>query len=146
MPPHLAIVGSVNFDLVVRAPRIVKEGENLPVSNLQTFAGGKGANRAVAAQRLGAKATLIGAVGADTFGGYLQDELAKDGVGLTYLARKDGCGSPSFPPAITPSWPNAEPIEPCRPRMWSGRDRHCNRAMRWWWIWKFPLKRWSARS
>lgn len=83
--PHIVMIGSVNFDIIVKAPRLPREGENLPVGGLQNCAGGKGANRAVAAQRLEAKATLIGAVGDDAFGAFLKKELAANKIDLTHL-------------------------------------------------------------
>ncbi|MBI2346036.1 MAG: ribokinase [Deltaproteobacteria bacterium] len=78
----LTIVGSVNFDIVAQVDRFPKEGENLPASQLSTFSGGKGANRAVAAARLGAAASLIGAVGNDPFGKIIADGLKNSGVDL----------------------------------------------------------------
>ena len=43
-PLRVAVVGSINFDIVVKVPRLIREGESLPASGLKTFAGGKGAN------------------------------------------------------------------------------------------------------
>jgi ribokinase len=85
---HVVVVGSTNFDLVVKATRLPKEGESLLVSNLKFFPGGKGANQAVGAARLGAKTSLIGAVGQDVIGDYLLGELKANGIDTT-LVRRD---------------------------------------------------------
>ncbi|WP_236631325.1 PfkB family carbohydrate kinase, partial [Chloroflexus sp. MS-G] len=59
----IVVVGSLNMDLVVHAPRHPLPGETLIGSHFQTFPGGKGANQAVAAARLGARVCMIGRVG-----------------------------------------------------------------------------------
>ena len=66
--PHIVVVGSINMDLVARMVRLPKPGETVPGDDFQTIPGGKGANQAVAAARLGARVTLIGRVGDDSFG------------------------------------------------------------------------------
>jgi ribokinase len=68
---RVVVVGSSNFDIVVKAERLPKEGESLLVKNLQFFPGGKGANQAVAAARMGARVSLVGAVGQDVIGDFL---------------------------------------------------------------------------
>ncbi len=65
--PRIAVVGSINVDLVVRTPRRPAAGETLAGTSFDLFPGGKGANQAVAAARLGASVTMVGRVGADTF-------------------------------------------------------------------------------
>lgn len=91
----LAIVGSVNFDIVAHVDRLPKEGENLPAFEFSTFSGGKGANRAVVAVRLGAGASLIGAIGNDPFGKIVSEELKMSGVDIHTLKvdskRPTGC-------------------------------------------------------
>jgi ribokinase len=64
----IAVVGSLNMDLVVRAPHMPIPGETIIGSDFRTIPGGKGANQAVAAARLGAEVTMIGRVGDDDFG------------------------------------------------------------------------------
>ncbi|MCY3023282.1 MAG: PfkB family carbohydrate kinase, partial [Planctomycetota bacterium] len=68
--PHgrVIVVGSTNTDLVVHCPKLPQPGESVLGGDLLTFAGGKGANQAVAAARAGAKASFIGAFGDDAFG------------------------------------------------------------------------------
>ena len=68
---HVIVVGSLNIDLVVEVPTIPPPGETVLGKNFATFPGGKGANQAVAAARLGAEVSLVGRVGADAFGSQL---------------------------------------------------------------------------
>jgi ribokinase len=67
MPVGLTVVGSINVDLVARVTQLPRPGETLLASSLERFPGGKGANQAVAAARLGAQVRMIGAVGEDAF-------------------------------------------------------------------------------
>ena len=66
--PKILVVGSVNMDLVVRAGAIPIGGETVLGSDFVTSPGGKGANQAVSAARLGADVRMIGRVGDDAFG------------------------------------------------------------------------------
>jgi ribokinase len=65
--PSLTVVGSVNLDLVARCERLPRPGETLTDATFDRYPGGKGANQAVAAARLGAEVTFIGSVGGDDF-------------------------------------------------------------------------------
>jgi ribokinase len=65
--PRLTVVGSINLDLVARVERLPQPGETVTGADLDRVPGGKGANQAVAAARMGADVTLVGAVGADDF-------------------------------------------------------------------------------
>ncbi|MGF7189138.1 ribokinase [Robbsia andropogonis] len=78
--PSIVVVGSANMDLVVRAPRLPVPGETLAGTGFETVPGGKGANQAVAAARLGAAVAMIGCVGEDAFGTTLRDGLQADGI------------------------------------------------------------------
>ena len=80
MSKPILVVGSLNMDLVVRVPRHPRPGETLLGGAFQTFPGGKGANQAVAAARLGKPVRMIGRVGADEFGDALLATLQNDGV------------------------------------------------------------------
>jgi ribokinase len=85
MTGHIIVVGSLNMDLVVRIPRHPQIGETILGGEFGTFPGGKGANQAVAAARLGAAVKMIGRVGTDAFGAALLQALAKDGVDTTHV-------------------------------------------------------------
>ena len=67
MPPELTVVGSANLDLVVELERLPQAGETLSDASFARYPGGKGANQAVAAARLGADVRFVGAVGRDSF-------------------------------------------------------------------------------
>ncbi|CAB4858725.1 unannotated protein [freshwater metagenome] len=77
------VVGAVNVDLVVPAPRLPAPGETVVGGDLQRHGGGKGANAAVAAARIGAPVWLVGAVGADEMGSQALDELRDEGIDVS---------------------------------------------------------------
>jgi ribokinase len=85
MKPSVTVVGSLNMDLIVRSPRIPQPGETIIGSGFHTAPGGKGANQAVAAARLGAQVTMVGCVGEDAFASTLLGNLNADGVDHTYV-------------------------------------------------------------
>ena len=72
------VVGSINFDLTVQADRRPKPGETVLGNDVQFVLGGKGANQAIAAARLGSNASLIGRVGDDHFGDRLLERLQEE--------------------------------------------------------------------
>ena len=82
----VVVVGSVNIDLVTSVAHLPGPGETVIGGTFQQGGGGKGANQAVAAARLGARTWLVGATGNDPFGEFARTELATAGVDLTYLA------------------------------------------------------------
>ncbi|WIB60563.1 ribokinase [Curtobacterium sp. MCLR17_007] len=86
----IVVVGSLNADLVVRTERFPKPGETLHGSDLATLPGGKSANQAVAAGRLGGAVRMIGAVGDDGNGALLRDSVAAAGVDTTHVAVRPG--------------------------------------------------------
>ena len=87
--PDILVIGSLNADLVVRAPRFPVPGETISGEDLQTLPGGKGANQAVAVARLGASVSMLGRVGKDNFGDYLLDNLKSNHVNIEYVRRDD---------------------------------------------------------
>jgi ribokinase len=82
---EVVVVGSINADLVVRVHRRPAPGETVLGSDLETYPGGKGANQAVAAARLGAGVAILGRVGADKHGEFLTETLRREGVGLGHV-------------------------------------------------------------
>jgi len=87
--PNILVVGSLNADLVVRAPRFPQPGETISGEDLQVIPGGKGANQAVAAARLGANVSMLGRVGKDNFGDFLLDNLKSNKVDAQLVQRDD---------------------------------------------------------
>jgi ribokinase len=85
----VAVVGSINMDLVVRVPRFPVAGETILGGVFHTIPGGKGANQAVAARRLGAEVAMIGRVGGDAFGSVLRQNLVQEGISTERLAVDD---------------------------------------------------------
>jgi ribokinase len=73
---RVTVIGSLNMDLVVRTPRIPKPGETIIGKDFHTIPGGKGANQAVAAAKLGAQVSMVGRVGEDDFGRALLENLS----------------------------------------------------------------------
>lgn len=86
----IVVVGSINLDLVAQAPCIPVAGETITGMNFQTFFGGKGANQAVAAARLGAKVSMIGQLGSDAFASQLRSGLQQAGVDTTAVETVPG--------------------------------------------------------
>ena len=86
--PNILVVGSLNTDLVVRAPRFPQPGETISGEDLQVIPGGKGANQAVAAARLGANVSMLGRVGQDGFGDFLLENLKANHVDAQLVQRE----------------------------------------------------------
>jgi ribokinase len=87
MTRRIVVVGSINMDLITRAPRFPGPGETLLGDGFFTAPGGKGANQAVAAARLGAQVALVGALGGDALGDQLHAGLARENVDLEHVRR-----------------------------------------------------------
>jgi len=83
------VAGSINMDAVATADRHPLVGETVAGKAVLYFPGGKGANQAVAAARLGVSTTLIGRLGTDAFGQQLRTFLAAQGVDLAFVAATD---------------------------------------------------------
>lgn len=88
-PPNICVVGSVNIDLVVTAPRLPSAGETVTGGVFATQPGGKGANQALAAGAAGARVTLVAAVGADLFAERALEILRASDVDLSGLVTFD---------------------------------------------------------
>jgi len=80
------VVGSVNVDLVVAAPRLPGPGQTVAGGDLARYQGGKGGNQATAAARLGARVAFVGAVGDDEMGRQARSALALEGIDVAGLA------------------------------------------------------------
>jgi ribokinase len=82
---NLVVVGSLNADLVIRVPRFLRPGETLTAEQFQMFPGGKGANQAYAAAKLGGRVSMVGQVGGDSHAGWLKSNLASVGVDVSHV-------------------------------------------------------------
>ena len=117
--PDIAVLGSLNMDLVIRVPRVPEAGETLHAHSFMDNPGGKGGNQAVACARMGASVSMIGRVGDDAFGQALKASLARDGIAastsLSTRMSKPRC------------WPAARstmrPVRRGRPRPCAAADR-----------------------
>jgi ribokinase len=90
MAARVTVVGSINMDLVVTAARLPEPGETIAGTDFQRFGGGKGANQALAAARMGASVTMIGKVGQDEAGRALVGDLLRAGIEIRHIGRADG--------------------------------------------------------
>jgi len=89
----IAVVGSLNMDLIIRVPRFPEPGEAIHGEDLQTACGGKGANQAYAIARMGQPAHMIGCVGDDAFGDAMLENLRAAGVDIRGVLRRAGKAS-----------------------------------------------------
>src|SRR4051812_35785172 len=100
MPGSVVVVGSINVDLVVTLERLPAPGETVIGGRFARHGGGKGANQAVAAARAGAAVRFVGAVGADDFGGGAVEELAREGIDVSAIARLEDDATGGAPLAV----------------------------------------------
>src|SRR5215470_4828590 len=85
--PRIVVIGSLVFDFVARAPRLPHKGETVLGDFFGMFPGGKGANQAVQAGRLGAEVFLVGRVGDDFLADRLLASLHEAGVATEFVKR-----------------------------------------------------------
>ncbi|MEO3386829.1 ribokinase [Mesorhizobium sp. CAU 1741] len=85
----IAVIGSINLDLVAGVERLPGPGETVPGNGFATASGGKGANQALAARRAGAQVRMVGAVGSDAFADQALDLLKAGGVDLSAVRVAD---------------------------------------------------------
>jgi len=83
--PRVCVIGSANVDYAVTLPRLPRPGETVTGGDLLRDLGGKGANQAVAARRLGAEVRILGGVGADAAGDEIRARLSALGIGVDGL-------------------------------------------------------------
>jgi len=81
----IVVVGSINMDLVYHVSRLPKPGETLTGTSFHQIHGGKGANQAVAAARMGADVSMIGRVGDDAFGASLIEGLQRESIDVSHV-------------------------------------------------------------
>jgi ribokinase len=93
MTAEVVVIGSLNMDLVARAARLPLPGETVAGDSFTTVPGGKGANQAVAAARLGARTAMVGCVGDDAFGARLVGGLEADAIDVGAVRRVAGTSS-----------------------------------------------------
>ena len=92
-PFDVVVVGSINMDFVAFAPRLPGRGETVIGNSFNASPGGKGANQAVAASKLGARTALLGCVGGDSIGATLLASLEANGVGCVAMKVVDDSAS-----------------------------------------------------
>lgn len=85
----VSVIGSLNYDIILKQERLPKMGETLTADSITFSAGGKGANQAVQASKLGVRTYMIGAVGKDVFGDYLISSLEKFSVNTDFIKKVD---------------------------------------------------------
>ncbi|MGV8981966.1 ribokinase [Clostridium sp.] len=81
----ICILGSLNLDIVLKVENMAKIGETIFAKSLTNMPGGKGANQAIAAKRMGAEVYMIGKVGLDSNGKFLVDKLTLDGINTDFV-------------------------------------------------------------
>lgn len=93
MKPRIAVLGSINMDLVIRCSELPRPGETLLAESAMEVCGGKGANQAVAAIRAGGSVQMVGRVGDDLFADRLVNNLSSEGIDCYAVQRTEGCSS-----------------------------------------------------
>ena len=109
--PEIVVIGSLNADLVQHVDRLPKAGETIVGGNLETFSGGKGANQAFAAGRMGARVSMIGQLGNDSLAALLLASLESAGVS-TDLVGKSDCSTGAAVILVLPDGENVIVISP----------------------------------
>jgi ribokinase len=105
--PRIAVVGSNMVDLVTYVNRMPVKGETIEAPRFEMGHGGKGANQAVAAAKLGASVVMVTAVGDDMFGEGTIRNLERVGVDTTYVRRVQGLASGVAPIMVEPNGENS---------------------------------------
>ena len=88
--PGVVVLGGINMDLVTYSDRFPVTGETIAGDGFLTYAGGKGANQAVAVARMGARTAMVGRVGDDIFGPQLIDGLRSEGIDASWVSVAPG--------------------------------------------------------
>jgi len=106
------VVGSINQDFVLKVDRRPEPGETVTDAELTLYPGGKGANQAIAAARLGAEVAMLGRVGEDPFGGKLVENLRDNGVETSRVEAVSDAPTGSAFITVTPDGENAIVVSP----------------------------------
>ncbi len=115
----ICVIGSINMDMVIETEYPPVMGETVHGKNFRTVPGGKGANQAIAAAKLGSEVSFIGAVGDDMFGGQMTKNLKNSGVGISGIEKS---GTSGIAMIIVAGGDNTIVLE-------SGANKTVNRAM-----------------
>lgn len=110
--PNIAVIGSVNLDIVAKAAKLPRPGETVTGAELHRFPGGKGANQALAAQRLGADVSLIARVGQDATADEALALLREGGVDLSHCIALPDAATGTALIAVAPSGENQIVVAP----------------------------------
>lgn len=110
--PSIAVVGSVNLDIVAKVTRLPQPGETVTGAELSRFPGGKGANQALAAKRLGADVCLLARVGNDSAADEALSLLREGGVDLSECRVVEGVATGTALIAVSPSGENHIVVAP----------------------------------
>jgi ribokinase len=105
--PRVCVVGAANIDLISYVPRLPELGETLHGTRFRQGYGGKGANQAVMAARLGAEVTMVTKLGKDAFGDGTLENFRSQGVDTTYVTTTDEASSGVAPIFVEPGGDNA---------------------------------------
>lgn len=122
VPRRIVVVGSLNADLVVRTERFPDPGETVAGADLAVGPGGKGANQAVAAGRLGGDVAMVGAVGADAHGSLVRDAVAGAGVDVSRVAVRDDVSTGTAVITVDAAAENTIVVSPGANRTLTGAD------------------------
>lgn len=90
MRDKIIVIGSLNYDIVLKVPKLPDKGETLPANEAVFSAGGKGANQAVQAAKLGIETYMVGCVGNDSMGDFLLETAQGYGLHTEYIRRTNG--------------------------------------------------------
>ena len=96
MQNRISVFGSINMDLVIYSNASPSEGETIFGNSFETFLGGKGANQAVAAARMGSEVSFVGKVGSDLFGKKLKEKLESENIDTDLLQEHSGESGVAF--------------------------------------------------
>ncbi len=109
--PRIAVLGSINMDLVVRCNALPRPGQTITANEFMQIPGGKGANQAVATARMGARVSMIGRVGNDAFGESLREQLGSENINIQSVRVSD-CSTGVAIVAVEASGQNAILVVP----------------------------------